>query len=231
VTAPPAPAIASAPTAPARPGSSPSATAAGSTTSAPAGPTPEPAYSSWSRTCTSASSTPPPASSSANSPSTPASATRPPRSHPAGQRNTAPLRRFAVSSMSCDITHGGRCWVRTNEGLADGFTALSSYSSLMPPTCRYAFRGGIWGRRRPLCVRALGAGGEVTHGRARTAASGGCAFTPRSGPFWPLTCGVQAAILLSPSSSSPGSGSVSLLPRASVMRWFAASACPSMQCA
>jgi hypothetical protein len=76
-----------------------------------------------------------------------------------------------------------------------------------------------------------GAGGEVTHGRARTTASGDCAFTPGSGPLWPLTCGVQDAISLSPSSSSPGSGPASLAPRASVMRWFAASACPSMQCA
>jgi hypothetical protein len=42
-------------------------------------------------------------------------------------------------------------------------------------------RGGIWGRRRPLCVRALGAGGEATHGRARTATSGGCAF---NAPIW-----------------------------------------------
>ena len=41
----------------------------------------------------------------------------------------------------------------------------------MPITCGYAFRGSISGRRRPLCVRALGAGDEVTHGRARTAAS------------------------------------------------------------
>ena len=48
----------------------------------------------------------------------------------------------------------------------------------MPLTCGYVLRGGIWGRRRPLCVRALGAGREATHGRARTAASGGRAFTP-----------------------------------------------------
>ena len=53
---------------------------------------------------------------------------------------------------------------------ADGFTALSSCSSPMSLTCRYVFRGGIRGRRRPLCVRALGAGDRVTHGRPRTAA-------------------------------------------------------------
>ena len=41
---------------------------------------------------------------------------------------------------------------------------------------------------------------------------------PRSGPLWPLTCGVQDAFLLSLSSSPPDSGSVSLAPRASVMR-------------
>ena len=113
-------------------------------------------------------------------------------------------------------------------GTSPGGPPYSSYSSHIPLTCGYALRGGIWGRRRPLCVRPLGAGGEVTHGRARTAASGGRAFTPRSGPLWPLTCGVQDAFLLSPSSSPPGSGSVSLVPRASVMRWLAASAWPSV---
>jgi hypothetical protein len=46
----------------------------------------------------------------------------------------------------------------------------------MPLTCRYVLRGGIRGRRRPLCVRALGAVGRVTHGRARTAS------------VWYLTC-------------------------------------------
>ena len=73
----------------------------------------------------------------------------------------------------------------------------------MPLTCGYAFRGWVRGRRRPPCVRALGAGGEVAHGRARTAASGGRASAPRSRPFWPLTCGVQDAFSLSPSSSPP----------------------------
>jgi len=46
--------------------------------------------------------------------------------------------------------------------------------------------------------------------------------------FWPLTCGVQDAISPSPSSSPPGTGSVSLVQRACVMRWLAASACPSI---
>jgi len=35
---------------------------------------------------------------------------------------------------------------------------------------------------------------------------------PRSGPLWPLTCGVQDAISPSPSSPPPGSGWVSLVP-------------------
>jgi len=55
----------------------------------------------------------------------------------------------------------GRCLVRTSAGSADGFTALSSCSSVMPLTYVYALRGAISGCRRPLCVRALGAGGEV----------------------------------------------------------------------
>jgi hypothetical protein len=36
---------------------------------------------------------------------------------------------------------------------ADGFTALSSCSRLMPLTCGYVIRGGIRDGRRPLCVR------------------------------------------------------------------------------
>jgi hypothetical protein len=59
-----------------------------------------------------------------------------------------------------------------------GFTALFSCSNHMPLTCGYVFRGEIWGRRRPLCVRVLGAGSRVTHGRARTVLAGGWAFTP-----------------------------------------------------
>src|SRR5487761_1573188 len=51
---------------------------------------------------------------------------------------------------------------------------------------------------------------------ARTAASGGPAFTPRFGPFWPLTCGVQDAFSLSPSFSSLGSRSASRVPLAPV---------------
>ena len=46
----------------------------------------------------------------------------------------------------------------------------------MPLTCCYVFRCGIWDSRRPLRVRALGAVGRVTHGRARTAS------------IWYLTC-------------------------------------------
>jgi transposase InsO family protein len=104
-TAPPTPTTGSAPTASTTPDSSPSATRDASTTSASAAPTPEPASCSSSRTCTSASSTQTPASSSANSPSTRTSATRPPEKHQAGQRKTPrTLRRFAVSSMTCDIT-------------------------------------------------------------------------------------------------------------------------------
>ena len=47
----------------------------------------------------------------------------------------------------------------------------------MPPTWDYAFKGAISGCRRPLCVRALGAGVEMTHGRGRTA-PGGRVFMP-----------------------------------------------------
>ena len=52
-------------------------------------------------------------------------------------------------------------------------------------------------------------------GDARTGTDGGVRrprLHARSGPFCPLTCGVQVAFLLSPSSSPPGSGTVSLLP-------------------
>jgi len=93
----------------------------------------------------------------------------------------------------------------------------------------------------PLCARRQNLGpppsamcpcaGSQRRGDARTGTDGGVErprLHPRSGPFWPLTCSVQDAISPSPSSSPPGSGSVSLAPRASAMRWLAASACPSM---
>jgi hypothetical protein len=48
--------------------------------------------------------------------------------------------------------------------------------------------------------------------------------------LWPLTCGVQDAFLLSPSSSLPGFGLVSMVLGASVVRCLAL-ARPSMQCA
>ena len=52
-----------------------------------------------------------------------------------------------------------------------------------------------WVRRRPLCVRALGAGREATHGRARTAASGGRAFTPPIRAFLPFDLRCSSCLL------------------------------------
>ena len=47
-----------------------------------------------------------------------------------------------------------------------------------PLTSADVVRGPIAGRRCPLCVRAPGAGGRVTHGRVRTASAGDCTFNP-----------------------------------------------------
>ena len=107
-TAPPTPTTASAPTASTTPALSPSGTEDSSTTSEPAGPTPEPASCSWSRTCTSASSTPTPANSSASSSSTPTSATRPPANHPAGQRKHRDPYVGSRCPRCLATSHGGR---------------------------------------------------------------------------------------------------------------------------
>jgi hypothetical protein len=107
------------------------------------------------------------------------------------------------------------------------------YSPLAPPESLAADQRG----RRPRCdfgpppSAMCPWAGSQRRGDARTGTDGGVErprLHPRSGPFWPLTCSVQDAISPSPSSSPPGSGSVSLAPRASAMRWLAASACPSM---
>jgi hypothetical protein len=50
------------------------------------------------------------------------------------------------------------------------------------PLAALGVRGSFFGSPPPaICARALGAVGRVTRGRARTAALGGCAFTPRPG--------------------------------------------------
>ena len=82
-----------------------------------------------------------------------------------------------------DLNEQVRCryrWVwqvlGSNQRLADGFTDLSSCSSLMPPSCGYVIRGGIWDGHRPLCVRGRWVSGSerstdrggTGHGRART---------------------------------------------------------------
>jgi hypothetical protein len=50
-------------------------------------------------------------------------------------------------------------------------TARRSYPRLVPLASADAVRGRFPGRPRPLCVRALAAGGGVTHGRARQEAA------------------------------------------------------------
>ena len=135
-----------------------------------------------------------------------------------------------------------------------GFTALSSCSSHMPMTCGYVLRGGIWDRRRPLCVRGRRVPGSerstdrglTGHGRARTSprtptdqpTDGGGEghgrgrwerYADRSRPDSRSDLPFQDACSASPSPSSPGSSSASGMPRASAMRWLAAVAWPSMQ--
>jgi hypothetical protein len=101
-----------------------------------------------------------------------------------------------------------------------------------PLTSAYALRGSVPGRRRPLCVRAHPAwstdGGGTTHGRGRWER-----LRRPSARLCASDLAFQDACSLSSSPSSPGSdsGRVSWVPRASAIRWFAASDYPSMQCA
>jgi hypothetical protein len=81
----------------------------------------------------------------------------------------------------------GRCWVRTNEGLADGFTARSLNPRYMPLTCDYALQGTIPGSFRPLCVRGHRTWGQKNprtgaeiHGR-----NDGSGYADRPAPFLP----------------------------------------------
>src|SRR5450759_936091 len=68
---------------------------------------------------------------------------------------------------------GGRCWVRTNVGQADGFTDRLALSARMVLTCPY-FADDHEGRCPcPPCVRARGHPGTPGHGQARTLSADG----------------------------------------------------------
>jgi hypothetical protein len=76
-----------------------------------------------------------------------------------GTKQNGPHSRVDAASGAV-FAGGGRWWIRTTEGVADGFTARPSCPSLPPLTGAYALRGAIAGRRRPLCVRAYRARGR-----------------------------------------------------------------------
>ena len=126
------------------------------------------------------------------------------------------------------------------------------YSPLAPPESPPADQRVRRSRRDcglpPSAMRpwAPGSGGRTAHGRRRnwprtrakrptdaggkaTDGAGGSGHADRSRPDSRPDLPFQDACSLSPSPSSPGSCSASPVPRASVMRWLAASACPSMQ--
>jgi hypothetical protein len=139
------------------------------------------------------------------------------RKRPAGPR----LRSERAVSPGC-----GRCWVRTNEGLADGFTARSLHPSNMPLTCAYALRGGIPGRPpSAICpcaanfeaVRATDGGANI-HGQR-----GGSGYADRPARFLAADLPFQDACSLSSLLSSPRSNWRSGLPRASLIRLLGAS--------
>jgi len=117
----------------------------------------------------------------------------------------------------------------------------------MPLTCGYVIRGGIRDGRRPLCVRGRRVSGSarstdrrrLAHGRPRsgpgtgaekaTDGGGRSGHADRSYPDSGSDLPFQDACSMLSSSSSPGSSSASPVPRASAMRWLAASDRPSMQ--
>ena len=80
-------------------------------------------------------------------------------------------------------------------------SSLDAPPDRAPEPCKAATPAASWPYFLVVMCPCAGVGGEVTHGRARTAASGGCAFMPRSGPLWTLTGRVQDAFSRSPSSS------------------------------
>jgi hypothetical protein len=79
-------------------------------------------------------------------------------------------------------------------------------------TCAYALRDAIQGRRRPLYVRAL----RVSGAARRTDGGGGSGYADRPPGFMAADLAFHDACSMSPSPSSPGSGSVPWAPRASV---------------
>jgi len=84
------------------------------------------------------------------------------------------------------------------------------------------------GRRRPLCVRGPRVRGPQNP-RTGTDGEGGSGYADRPAQFLLSDLLLQAVGSLPAAPSSPGSWSASGALRASVMRWLAASACPSMQ--
>jgi hypothetical protein len=102
----------------------------------------------------------------------------------------------------------GRCWVRTNEGLADGFTDRSLHPRHMPLTCTYVLRGAFPGRRRPLYVRARRISGAVRatdRAQKSTDGTGGSGYADRPARFLSADLPFQDACALS-SRGSAGSG-------------------------
>ena len=100
----------------------------------------------------------------------------------------------------------------------------------MALTSTYTARGSFPGRRRPPCVRGhwgfVHGPGRKNHGRGRWER-----LRRPSAGLGASDLAFQDVCSMSSSPSSPGSdsGPVSWTPRASVVRLFAASACPSMQ--
>jgi hypothetical protein len=86
--------------------------------------------------------------------------------------------------------------------------------------------------RFPSAMRpwTLGSWALEIHGRD-TDGEGGSGYADRGARFLASDLATQDACALLSSSSSPGPVSVSVVSRASVMRWLAASARPSIQCA
>jgi hypothetical protein len=71
-----------------------------------------------------------------------------------GTRQRRPARPGIPSSRAVSAG-GGRCWVRTNVGLADGFTAAHSCSPGCPLTCGYSIPRQVKTARCPCGVRSF----------------------------------------------------------------------------
>ena len=116
-------------------------------------------------------------------------------------------RRAAFPQPGGRFRGGGRCWVRTNVGLADGFTDRCSLYHRAALTWVNGAQHYPWRQRCPLYVRERGHPAAALHGQPRTASAervdlqelGDLIFlTHRGQEPWPSPCNRAPSRLCAP---------------------------------